>query len=707
MIFRGCLYSVLLAFIAGTAGADDGISLVLSGGGARGFAHVGVLLALEEEGVCIKSVTGASMGALVGGLYCCGYTPARIDSIVRNTDWARLFSSRSDNRLTMLPLRLSASHDILRLRVRGFQPLLPRSAVSTQRVSSLLSSLTAPVQVERGLDFDSLPVPLRMVAFDLVSGRRVVLSRGKLSACQLSSMAVPAVFPAVRMGDMLLVDGGVGDNLPVDVARETWGHRILAVDISSDAPEIPENPSLFQVGTLTYSALSSRVNALYSAKPDFYFRPDLRGARSYEFTSEAADSLIDMGYSQMLSYLEQHPEIPRCEGPAPNIPEPPDRELVVGSVSLNGLSKVSPNAVYEWFILEPGDTVTAADLREAAEKLYASDLFERVDFDVHPAGPEGLVELAYSFVEREPSSIGIGMTYCDRLGLDGRITYTHKNFLNGGNHLMANAGGGERYVFGELRVLDLASGRREWFADYSLTAYQMKVITYEIDGSTSEPVQTYLYGHAARGFSTGWWGLSELGISGTAQRYGGGELQGYAALFIENLNETIDDPLSPHSGLRLRTRLSWAPLMTHKHIKLEYDLLGAFPFLRKGTMVTGLWGQLLAGTTWEWQRSRLTAARTIPGMPLYSMPARQRLAGYARFRRELNGPFFLSMETGASCDWDSPLELDAARWTLGAGISAGLETPMGPASLSWGWSDRFKGRWMVSVGSELTYGPGR
>lgn len=707
MKFRGRLYSVLLIIIAGAATADDGISLVLSGGGARGFAHVGVLLALEEEGVRVSSVTGASMGALVGGLYCCGYTPARIDSIVRNTDWGRLFSSRSDSRLTMLPLRLSASHDILRLRVRGFQPLLPMSAVSTQRVASLLSSLTAPVQVERGLDFDSLPVPLRMVAFDLVSGRRVVLSSGKLSDCQLSSMAVPAVFPAVRMGDMLLVDGGVGDNLPVDVARKTWDHRILAVDISSDAPEIPDNPSLFQVGTLTYSALSSRVNALYSAKPDFYFRPDLHGARSYEFTSEAADSLIDMGYRQMLSYLEQHPEIPRCEDPHPNTPELPDRELVIGSVSLHGLSSISPNAVYEWFVLETGDTVTAADLREAAEMLYASDLFERVDYDVRPSGPEGLVELAYTFVEREPSSIGIGMTYCDRLGLDGRITYRHKNFLNGGNHLMANAGGGERYVFGELRVLDLASGRREWFADFSLTAYQMKVITYEVDGTAFEPVQTSLYGHAARGFSTEWWGLSELGISGTAHRYGSGELQGYASLFIESLSETIDDPLLPRSGLRLRTRLSWAPLMTHQHISLEYDLLGAFPFLRKGTMVTGLWGQLLAGTTWEWQRSRLTAARTIPGMPLYSIPARQRLAGYARFRRELNGPFFLSMETGASCDWDSPLELDAPRWTWGAGISAGLETPMGPASLSWGWSDRCKGRWVVSVGSELTYGPGR
>ena len=254
--------------------------MVLSGGGARGFAHVGVLLALQEENVCIRSVTGASMGSLIGGLYSCGYSPAYIDSMVRNTDWSLLFSSKPDSRLTLLPLRLSASHDILSLQVKGFSPLLPRSAVSTQRVGSLLSSLTSPVQVETGLNFDALPIPLRLVAFDLVSYERIVHSSGYLAQCQLSSMAVPAVFPAVRMGDLLLVDGGVGDNLPVDVAAETWDYPVLAVDISSGSPDIPEIPTMVQVGSLTYSALSARVNNIYSAEPDFYFRPDLHDAKS-------------------------------------------------------------------------------------------------------------------------------------------------------------------------------------------------------------------------------------------------------------------------------------------------------------------------------------------------------------------------------------------------------------------------------------------
>ncbi|MCK4806166.1 MAG: patatin-like phospholipase family protein [Candidatus Aegiribacteria sp.] len=699
---------LVLTIIAGeTEVSNNGISLVLSGGGARGFAHVGVLRALEEEKVWIRSVTGASMGSLIGGLYCCGYSPSFIDSLVKNTDWSLVFSSKPDSRLTMLPLRLSNSHDILRLQVKGFSPLLPRSAVSTQRVGSLLSSLTCPIQVEAGLHFDSLPVPLRLVAFDLVSYERIVHSSGNLAMCQLSSMAVPAVFPAVRMEDMLLVDGGVGDNIPVDVARETWNYPVLAVDISSEPAEIPEIPTMLQVGSLTYSALSARVNDLYSAQPDFYFRPDLHGAKSYNFTTEAADSVVELGYTQMLTYLSEHPEIPRNESRSSSTSADEFSAGVISGIKYTGLGEVSEDAVRDWMILSTGDMATSVNLRDAAEKLYASGLFDRVDYSLEPFSDSGCVNIVYAFTEREPSSIGIGMTYNNSFGLDGRITYRHLNFLNDGDHLIVNAGGGDNYIFAELRVLDLSSGRRKWFNDYSLSGYQMQVKSFERDGSSSYRVVTEGHGDIARGFSTGWSGLNEVGISGTTHRYGSDELQGFASIFFSHLTETMDNPVHPKTGIRFEARLSWAPLMTHKHLNLGYDFEGAVPFLRKGTMVLNVWGQLLAGTTWDWQECRLSASRIIPGMPYYSLPARQRIAGLARFRRRLNGPFFLSIETGAVCDWESPFEIEDNEWTWGAGLAAGLDTPMGPASVSWGWSSEFHSRWTVSVGSSSTYGPGR
>jgi NTE family protein len=706
MLFQKLLLLVLVLISAEIFADDDGISLVLSGGGARGFAHVGVLIALEEENICVRSVTGASMGSLIGGLYSCGYTPLYIDSIVRSTDWGWLFSSGPDSRLTLLPLRLSDSQDIIRLQVKGFSPLLPRSAVSTQRVGSLFSSLTAPVQVERGLNFDSLPIPLRLVAFDLVSHERIVHSSGNLTRCQLSSMAVPAVFPAVRMGDMLLVDGGVGDNIPVDVAMATWDYPVLAVDISSDSPDIPEIPSLVQVGSLTYSALSERVNSIYSAEPDYYFRPDLHNAKSYDFTSEAADSLIELGYRQMLDYLREHPEIPRRtserDSAVESIPE-----YTISQIEFTGLQNVSRKAVEDWLILETGDSASSATLREASAKLFASGLFDSVEFTLEAASDPGSVNINYIVSEREPSSIGIGMTYNNQFGLDGKITYRHLNFLNGGDHLIFNAGGGDRYLYSEIRILDLSSGSRTWFADYSLSGFQMQVKAFDRSGIASFLVETEGHAEIAAGFSSGWSGLNEAGISGTVHRYGSEEFQGFVSVFLTHLTETRSNPVNPQRGIRLETRVAWAPLMTHKHLSLDYDFEGATPFLRKGTLSLNVWGQLLSGTTWGWQESRLSASRSIPGMPYHSLPSRQRIAGLVRFRRKLNGPFFLSIESGAVFDWESPFELEDGDWVWGAGLSAGLDTPMGPASISWGWSSEFHSRWTVSVGSSSTYGPGR
>ncbi len=685
---------------------SDGVSLVLSGGGARGFAHVGVLMALEEEEVLVRTVTGASMGSLIGGLYSSGYSPSYIDSLVRNTDWAWLFSSEPDSRLTMLPLRLSRSHDILTLRLKGFSPVLPRSAISTQRVASLLSSLTGPVQVDCGMHFDSLPIPLRLVAFDLVSHERIIHSTGNLAICQLSSMAVPAVFPAVRMDEMLLVDGGVGDNIPVDVAKETWKYPVLAVDISSGNPEIPENPTMIQVGSLTYNALSQRVNNLYRVEPDFYFRPDLHEAKSYSFTSEAADSLIDMGYNQTLEYLREHPEIPRRH-PHHVLRVDTRPNYMIGNVQFTGLEEVSDSVVHDWFILSGGDEASTDKLREAAEKLYASGLFDRVDYRLEPATDSGFIDIIYTFVEREPSSVGIGLTYCDEFGFDARLTYRHLDFLKAGNHFIFNIGGGDRYLFGEIRLLDLSSGNRNWITDYSVTARQMKAQFYERDRSVFDRVSTMVEASAAKGFSAGWSGLTEFGISGILHRYGSGDLEGFPSVFISHTNETMSDPVNPRSGIRLRTRLYWAPLGTNKHGCLDYDFESAFPFLRKGTMQFTFWGQLLGGATWNWQDNRLTASRSIPGMPWNSLPARQRLAGFASFQRDLNGPFFLSIETGAAWDWDSPLSIEDGESTWGAGLSAGMRTPMGPAVISWGWSSEWHNRWTVSIGSPLTYGPGR
>jgi len=306
--------------------------------------------------------------------------------------------------------------------------------------------------------------------------------------------------------------------------------------------------------------------------------------KSYDFTTNAADSLIEYGYLQMLEYISEHPELPRNGSRNPNAGTVYTAEPV-DEIRFTGLREVSDDAVHDWLQLGSGDIADPQNLREAAEQFYASGLFESVEYFLEPSADSGYVNIVYIFTEREPSSIGIGMTYNNQFGLDGRITYRHLNFLNNGDHFILNAGGGNRYAYSELRLLDLSSGRRKWFANYSLSMYQMQVKAYDRDGSSSFEVESEGIVDIARGYSAGWSGLNEIGVSGTGHKSGNGEFQGFVSVFATHLTETMDNPVHPDRGIRFEARASWAPFMTHRHLKLDYDFEGAVPFLRKGTLV--------------------------------------------------------------------------------------------------------------------------
>lgn len=313
---RWAILLLSLLALGGQAKSDlepeqQGVALVLAGGGAKGLAHIGVLRALEEEGVRISALAGTSMGALMAGLYSCGYTAEQLDSLTRSLDWEHLFSSAPESRLTFLPDRIRGRQDLVSLTLRGLTPSLPPSAVSNMRVGFLLSAMTGPIQVMKGMSFDSLRIPLRVVASDLISRDRIIFREGHLYERQLASMAIPGVFPPMEDDSLLLVDGGIFDNMPVDAAVKTWDDLpVLAVSLdSAEAVEYPSDPSLLTVTGMTYEALSARANEHYYEDPDWLLTLDVHGAEVWSFSE--TDSLIEWGYIQCREWLQEHPEIPR------------------------------------------------------------------------------------------------------------------------------------------------------------------------------------------------------------------------------------------------------------------------------------------------------------------------------------------------------------------------------------------------------------
>src|SRR5229473_166104 len=208
------------------------ICLVLSGGGARGMAHIGVLKILEDLKIPIDCIAGTSMGAIVGGLYASGMTAADIDAAMRSLDWQEAFRDAPPRRDLAFRRKQDDRNFLVRLPL-GLQHrkiLLPKGFIQGQKLQETLRQLTLPFS--NSTDFDKLPTAFRAVATDLESGEAVLLDKGDLAIAMRASISAPGVFAPVDYQGRLLVDGGLAENLPINVARAMNADILIVSDVS-------------------------------------------------------------------------------------------------------------------------------------------------------------------------------------------------------------------------------------------------------------------------------------------------------------------------------------------------------------------------------------------------------------------------------------------------------------------------------------------
>ncbi len=281
--------AIAASHAADTAPADERprIGLVLSGGGARGAAHVGVIRALEEMRVPIDAVAGTSMGAVVGGLYSAGLSGAEIEEVFRNLDWQDLFRDRALRR----DLVYRRKQDDRSIYARGSLGLrygegieLPLGLVQGQKITQALRSAT--LRVADVTDFDRLPTPFRALATDLETGEAVVLDHGDLATVLRASMSAPGVLAPVEVGDRLLVDGGLVDNLPVGLARSMGVDVLIVVDVSFPLATRDDLQSPFDVTNQMLGIMVRRgteASKAQLAARDVLIEPDLGPMTALEF----------------------------------------------------------------------------------------------------------------------------------------------------------------------------------------------------------------------------------------------------------------------------------------------------------------------------------------------------------------------------------------------------------------------------------------
>jgi NTE family protein len=262
------------------------IALVLSGGGARGIASVGVLNSLEQHHIPIDLIVGTSMGSIAGGLFAAGYSAHELKRLVDTTVWEEVisYSDESARRDLFLDQKNRQERSFLAVRFRGFEPIIPSAFSNGQRLTNLLNLLSLQGLYHPGPSFDDLEIPFRAVSTDLVSGKQIVIDKGSLSEAMRSSMTVPLLYTPVTTDSMELVDGGLIANIPVDIARNLGADIVIAVDVTSPLRPRGLLSQFWEVGDQIMGIMMQASNREQLAKADIVIRPILEGHLSSDFS---------------------------------------------------------------------------------------------------------------------------------------------------------------------------------------------------------------------------------------------------------------------------------------------------------------------------------------------------------------------------------------------------------------------------------------
>lgn len=461
----------VLPVIADQGESRPKIGLALSGGGARGGAHVGVLKALEEFGVPVDYIAGTSMGAIIGGLYASGYSADEIEALLIATDWSKGLTDQPARRdRTMRKKELEAQF-LIPYRV-GFNKgklQLPLGAIEGQHLDQLFHRMLLPVV---GIDdFDLLPIPFRAVGTDLVTGEQVVLSHGSLPDALRASMSVPGVFAPVRINERLLVDGGMSNNLPVNIVREMGADIVIAVDISSPLLTEEQLTSVLSVteqltNFLTRRSADAQIESL--GPRDILIVPELKGFSSADF--EAAEDIVPLGYDAAL--LEQADLMALA---ANRLTEPAGVRLnnaadyTVQFIEIDNRSVLNDELIRSRVDINLGQAIDLDSLDQSVDRVYSLDVFESVTYDLvtNDQGEQGVVVHA-SPRDWGPNYLQFGLELSSDFSensdfkLGAAYTRNALNALGGELRVIGSIGREDEINFDFYQPIDL---KAKWFVE--------------------------------------------------------------------------------------------------------------------------------------------------------------------------------------------------------------------------------------------------
>jgi NTE family protein len=702
------------------------IGLALGGGGALGLAHIGVLKVFEEERVPVDYIAGTSMGSIIAGFYASGMSPQEIEDALVAMDWWDIMADATPRRQLEWRRKEDTGKYLLNIELglRGKRVLMPSGIAAGQKFNNVMQSLTLPVA---GIDdFNKLNIPFRCVATDLDTSKAVILDHGNLGTAMRASMAVPGMFTPVRFEGKVLVDGGVVDNIPVDVARDMGAEVLIAVDVGSEGTNIVKQDwqSMAEILAKTYAILQRPKEVERMKIANLVIAPDLTGCSASEF--HRTKELIDKGYEAADRMREQIRKYSVSPEAYKKFLERQRRarvqDITVSEVRVSGLKLVDERMVRARIETKPGESLDFKKVNADLNRVYGMGYFETVTYFLQSTNDEHL--LRYEAHEKPwgPGYVHFGLNLESDSANDATwsalldYTRTPINRLGGEFRIDLQVGSKDMAYVELFQPLDYESRfillpHVETSAELiGIYSNKSKIAEYDFSktiGFLGAGIQFTRYGLAWVGYEGGHGEAStSTGASGLPGFDGGlGAIR--CALQLDQL----DDPVFARSGYMLNAQGRFARESLGEDADYDKASLNFRSFKSLGDhtlMFNFLAASALNSELPAYNPVLIGGASSYPGLSPYELRGQHGgVAGVGyRYRIAQLPPsvgkgVYVGVSGRGGNVWQEKEDIDLEDLIYGGSVVAGLDTVLGPIYLGYAMAEEGRHEYYFSLGSQF------
>ena len=710
---------ILLPFSLHSQEQRKKVGVVLSGGGAKGMAHIKALKVIEEAGIPIDYIAGTSMGAIVGGLYAIGYTTEQLDSMVRKQDWTFLLSDRiKRSAMSLTDRERSEKYTVSIPFTKTPKDAAAGGLMKGQNLANLFSDLT--VGYHDSIDFNKLPIPFACVAANVVNGEQIVFHDGILSTAMRASMAIPGVFTPVRQDSMVLVDGGIVNNYPADVVKAMGADIIIGVDVQNalkKADKLNSVPDILgQIVDITCQSNHEKNVDL----TDTYIRVNVEGYSSASFTPAAIDTLMRRGEEaakeQWNSLLALKKKIgiaedytPKQHGPYSSLSNA--RTVYVTDISFSGVEVDDKKWLMKKCNLKENSDITTQQIEQALYQLRGSQSYSSASYTLKET-PEGY-HLNFLLQEKYERRINLGIRFDSEEIASLLVNATADLKTHIPSRLALTGRLGKRYAARIDYTLEPMQQRNFNFS----YMFQYNDINIYEEGDRAYNT-TYKYHLAEFGFSDVWYKNFRFGLGLRFEYYKYKdflfkkpeisdlkvESEHFLSYFAQVQYNTYDKGRFPSKGSDFRAAYSLYTDNTAQYNEhapfsaLNASWASVIPVTRRFAVIPSIYGRILIGRDFPYPLQNAIGGE-VPG---FYIPQQLPFAGVTnlelmdntvmiasiKFRQRMGAIHYLTLTGNYGLTDSNFFDILKGKQLFGVSAGYGMDSIFGPLEISLGYSNQ-------------------